>query len=134
MRMMRWVVVAAVAGVAVVAPGCGGGDEAGSDDGSPGASVEAGATLVATVGPGFDIGLTTQDGQAVASAAPGEYTIQVSDRSSIHNFHLTGPGLDEDSGLAEEGESTWTVTFEPGSYAFVCDPHSSMRGDFEVTA
>lgn len=133
MRSRRFLAVTTLA-VAVLVAGCGGDDSA-DDDGETtnGASVEAGATLLATVGPGFDISLTTQDGEAVSSAAAGEYTIEVRDRASIHNFHLTGPGVDEDSGVAEEGESTWTVTFEPGSYEYVCDPHPSMRGELDVT-
>jgi plastocyanin len=87
---------------------------------------------VATVGPGFDIALETREGEAVAAAAPGAYTLEVGDESSIHNFHLTGPGVDEDSGVAEEGSSTWSVALEPGTYVFVCDPHPSMRGEVEV--
>ena len=130
----RRLAVAALS-VAGLAAGCGGGDAAeGDGETTAGASVEAGATLVASVGPGFDISLTTLGGEEIASAAPGEYTIQVDDQASSHNFHLTGPGVDEDSGVAEEGASTWTVTLEPGTYDFLCDPHSSMRGDFEVTS
>jgi plastocyanin len=31
------------------------------------------------------------------------------------------------------GQETWTVTFAPGAYTYVCDPHSEgMRGTFSV--
>lgn len=109
---MRWKTAAVLATSALAVAGCGGGDDAGGD--AAGVAVEAGATLVATVGPGFDIALETQDGEPVASAAPGAYTLEVSDESSIHNFHLTGPGVDEDSGVAEEGALPGRSPSSPG--------------------
>ena len=48
-------------------------------------------TLSAAVGPGFSISLT-QGGSAVTTLAPGTYTVNVSDMSTLHNFHLSGPG------------------------------------------
>jgi plastocyanin len=121
---------------ALVLAGCGGDDEASvttDTQTTTETTTPAGTTLQASVGPGFDISLT-QDGQDVATLAAGEYTIEVDDQSDIHNFHLTGPGVDEDSGVSETGTSTWTVTFEAGSYHYQCDPHASqMNGDFEVT-
>jgi plastocyanin len=137
MHKRHWAVATAFAAVAIAAAGCGGGNDEGAGDTegeATGASVEPGMTLVAKVGPGFDISLTTENGEEVTSAAAGEYTIEVDDEADIHNFHLTGPGVDEDSGVSETGQSTWTVTLEPGTYDFVCDPHSgSMNGSFEVT-
>lgn len=131
------VTVLALGVVTLGAAGCGGGSDEGAGDtngDTTGAQVEPGATLEASVGPGFDISLTTQDGQDVTSLPAGEYTIEVDDQSEIHNFHLTGSGVDEDSGVAETGQSTWTVTFAAGTYTFVCDPHaSSMNGEFEVS-
>jgi plastocyanin len=133
--------IAFAVGLAVVAlalAGCGGGDDEASGttettttDTSGGAS---GTTLKASVGPGFEISLTDADGADVTSLSAGSYTIEVDDQSSAHNFHLTGSGVDEDSGVSETGTSSWNVTFEAGSYHFQCDPHSSsMNGDFEVT-
>lgn len=128
--------LALVAVAALVAAGCGGDDEesAGTTETTT-EPVAAGATLLASVGPGFDISLETEDGAAVSTLSAGEYTIEVDDQSDIHNFHLTGPGVDEDSGVSETGASTWTVTLGAGSYHFQCDPHASqMNGDFEVTS
>ena len=134
----------AVIGLAVLAlalAGCGGSDE-GSDttettttsETTTDTTAASGTTLTASVGPGFDISLTDADGAAVSTLSPGEYTIEVSDQSDIHNFHLTGPGVDEMTDVGGTGTETWTVTFAAGSYHFQCDPHAStMNGDFEVS-
>ena len=90
--------------------------------------------LVATVGTnnGADITLT-QNGVAVQHIPPGAYTIEVRDRSAIHNFHLSGPSVNRATEVAFVGTQTWSVTLSEGSYLFVCDPHSStMRGSFTV--
>ena len=133
--------VLAVIGLAVFAlalAGCGGDDDEASGTTDTETATETttatGSTLTASVGPGFSISLTGADGADISTLAAGSYTIEVDDQSDMHNFHLTGPGVDEDSGVSETGMSTWDVTFEAGSYHFQCDPHASqMNGDFEVT-
>ncbi|MBW3640344.1 MAG: hypothetical protein KY451_10915 [Actinobacteria bacterium] len=82
----------------------------------------------------FEIALTTEDGQDVTTLAAGEYTIDVTDYSTIHNFALSGQGVDEATSVSEVEQTTWTVTVEPGEYTYVCDPHPSMSGGFAVTA
>jgi plastocyanin len=90
------------------------------------------AKLAATVGPGFTITLT-QGGKKVSSLKPGTYTITVADKSNIHNFHLTGPGVNKKTGVGFKGTQTWKVTFKKGTYKYVCDPHASfMKGSFKV--
>lgn len=90
-------------------------------------------TLNGTVGPGFTITLT-QNGQPVTSLKAGTYKIVVDDKASIHDFHLTGPGVDEATEVSGTGTTTWTVTLQPGDYSFVCDPHAStMNGSFTVS-
>ena len=134
--------VVALAVLALALAGCGGSDDEGSgttettttSETTTDTTAASGSTLTASVGPGFDISLTDANGAAVSTLSAGEYTIEVNDQSDIHNFHLTGTGVDEDSGVSETGTSTWEVTFEAGSYHFQCDPHAStMNGDFEVT-
>ena len=89
--------------------------------------------LTGVVGPGFNITLT-KGGKKVTSLPAGKYTVAVSDKSDIHNFHLKGPGVNKDSGVEKVGSSRWAVTLKKGSYTFVCDPHaSSMKGTFKVT-
>lgn len=91
------------------------------------------ATLNATVGPGFSIGLT-QGGKKVKTLKAGAYVIKVADKSNIHNFHLTGPGLDKKTSVGAQGTFTWKVTLKKGTYKYVCDPHKSfMKGSFTVT-
>ena len=95
---------------------------------------EAGSTLLASVVPGFDISLTTEDGEDVTTLAPGTYAIEVNDQSNAHNFHLSGTGVDVATEVSEVGEVTWDVDLQDGTYEFVCDPHaSSMNGSFEVS-
>ena len=127
-----------LAAVALALAGCGGGNNEASGTTESQTTTEtttaSGTTLEASVGPGFEISLKDASGQDVTTLAAGTYTITVDDEADIHNFHLTGPGVDEDSGVSETGTSTWTVTFEAGSYHYQCDPHSSsMNGDFTVT-
>ena len=98
----------------------------------PAPAEAGGGTLVGTVGPGFTITLT-QDGQPVTELAAGTYTIEVDDQSGSHDFHLSGPGVDETTDVAGTGKTTWEVTLEAGDYTFVCDPHAgSMNGSFTV--
>ena len=84
--------------------------------------------LTATDGPGFTI---TMSAKAVKA---GTYTITVRDRSPIHNFHLTGPGLNKKTSVAKVGTSKWTVKLKKGIYRFICDPHATiMHGVLKVT-
>jgi plastocyanin len=92
-----------------------------------------GQTLSGVVGPGFSIKLTDSTGAPVVHLDPGTYTIQVQDLADIHNFHLTGPGVDQTTEVEGMGTFTWTVTFTDGTYHFQCDPHSTtMFGNFTV--
>jgi len=88
--------------------------------------------LTGLVGPGFTI--TLKKGTAkVAKLKPGKYTITVKDLSNIHNFHLTGPGVNKSTSVSATGTSKWTVTLKKGTYRFVCDPHKTvMKGLFKV--
>jgi hypothetical protein len=101
-----------------------------------GAAGGAGAqaqTLTGVVGPGFTIRLSDSTGAPVKNLAPGTYTIQVQDLSPEHNFHLTGPGVDQATEVETTGPVTWTVTFTDGTYHFQCDAHqTTMFGNFTV--
>src|SRR5215203_6706899 len=50
-------------------------------------------TVNGTVGPGFTIGLTMQGKKLTKLKAGTAYRFVISDRSSSHDFHLSGPGL-----------------------------------------
>ena len=85
--------------------------------------------LTGTVGPGFTISMAKKPTKA------GKYTLVVADKSSFHNFHLTGTGVDVMSEVGEQEDEDYQITLVEGSYHFQCDPHSStMFGDFDVTA
>jgi len=91
--------------------------------------------LVGVVGTNdaFVISLRDASGSLVTRLDPGTYDIAVSDRSEIHNFHLSGPQVDMATREDVKEEVTWTVTFTDGTYRYQCDPHASqLRGSFRV--
>lgn len=92
-------------------------------------------TAIVGTNDAFSITLLDASGKRVTHLDPGTYTIQVHDRSEIHNFHLTGPNVDQATDVETKEEATWTVTFADGTYNYVCDPHANiMRGSFTVGA
>jgi Copper binding proteins, plastocyanin/azurin family len=98
-----------------------------------GSSSAPNVTLTGVVGPGFTISLRNADGSTVRHLDPGTYDISVTDNAIEHNFHLTGPGVEQATDVEGTGPVTWTVTFTDGTYRFQCDPHAaSMRGTFTV--
>ena len=99
---------------------------------APGVGEAAPAKLLATVGPGEAIKLTTATGARVRTVTAGPYTIVVRDLSDEHNFVLRGAGVSKSTSVSGTGTSTWRVRIARGkTYTFVCAPHSdSMRGSF----
>jgi plastocyanin len=96
------------------------------------AAAQAAPTLTGTVGPGFTITLK-QGGKKVTSLKAGTYTFKIADKSNIHNFHLTGPGVNKKTSVGAVGTVTWKVTLRKGTYKYVCDPHATiMKGSFTV--
>ncbi len=100
------------------------------------------STMHAFVHEDNSIGLTFDDGSPVGSQdrvpptiPPGTYTVRVIDDADIHNFHLSGPGVDMATGTDSLSSPTWTVTFQPGSqYTFWCDSHPDfMYGNFQTS-
>ena len=101
--------------------------------GTSAAVADAATTLNGTVGPGFTITLK-KGSSKVTSLSAGKYTIKISDKSNIHNFHLTGPGVNKKTSVPSTGTTTWSVTLKKGTYKYVCDPHASfMKGSFTVS-
>ena len=139
MRRNRTAIALGLVVAALALAGCGGDDDDAAapdtDTTTTTATVpETGAVLNASVGPGFEISLTTEDGEPVETLAAGSYTISTDDQSDIHNFHLTGEGVDVDTGVSESGTDSFDVTVTEGTYTFVCDPHAgSMNGNFDVS-
>jgi plastocyanin len=88
--------------------------------------------LIGTVADPASISLRHENGTAVTDIPAGTYTIEVRDESIMHNFHLSGPGVDQRTDVETTGTVTWTVTLQDKArYTFVCDPHNTtMRGSF----
>lgn len=119
---------------------CGSSDTpaAGSPSAPAGGSAPAGAAgqvLTGELGENdaFTITLKDSAGAPVTTLKAGSYQVKVKDTSKIHNFALTGPGVDEKTTVPELKETTWTVTLKAGTYTFTCDPHPKMKGTFTVT-
>jgi len=95
-----------------------------------GAAVSAPAkTVTGSVGPGFTISMKLPK---LKAGVP--YRFVISDRASVHDFHLTGPGVDKViTGVGFTGTKSVVLTLKKGTYRYVCDPHSAeMNGSFKV--
>jgi plastocyanin len=87
-----------------------------------------------TVGPGFTITLTLS-GKKVAKLKAGmRYRFVITDRATIHDFHLRGPSFDRVlTSVDFQGTKSYTLKLKKGTYRFFCDPHASfMHGSFRV--
>ena len=85
--------------------------------------------IAGTVGPSFTITIANKTKPTKA----GKYVLVVSDKSSIHNFRLKGPGVNVATSVPATGPKSFKVTLKKGRYTFLCDPHpTSMRGSFTI--
>jgi plastocyanin len=118
---MRCWLVAAVVAAALAATGSG--------------SAATAKTINGTVGPGFTIALTMQGKKVTKLHAGTAYRFVISDRADIHDFHLTGPGINRVLTSVEfTGTKSFMLRLKKGSYRFVCDPHAAiMHGQFLVS-
>ena len=73
------------------------------------------------------------DGTRVTHLDPRSYLIAVDDQTTFHNFHLSGPGVNQRTDLDTMSTAQWTVDFATGTYKFLCDAHpTTMKGTFTV--
>lgn len=87
--------------------------------------------LVGSVGPGFTISLKDASGANVTHLDVGTYTLLVHDLSDLHNFHLSGPGVNVATDVIGTGDQTFTINVTDGVYNFECDAHPlQMKGAF----
>jgi len=126
---------ALVLGVAALATAtaCGGSSSGGAPAG--GGPVQHPTALDGTVGKNdaFTISLTDDAGTDITNLAAGTYKLTVHDDSGIHNFHITGSGVDDKTDIQAAQVKTFTINVKPGTYTFVCDIHPSMKGTFKVS-
>jgi plastocyanin len=92
-------------------------------------------SVTGTVGPGFTIGLVMHGKKVKKLKAGTAYRFVIRDRSSIHDFHLSGPGLNRVlTSVPFTGTKSFVMRLRKGSYRFVCDPHAGiMHGRFKVS-
>ena len=91
-------------------------------------------TLKGVVGPGFTISLKKTTGVKVTTLAPGNYVFSITDKSSIHNYVLEGPGgLNKElAGVGFTGSKTSKpITLKAGKYTYLCTVHG-FKGTFTV--
>lgn len=93
-------------------------------------------TLTGVVGTNDDFQISLSDANGpVKHLATGTYTLVVHDRSTFHDFHLFGPGVDVATTVDGTGDQTFTVTLTDGTYTFQCDAHlPAMKATFTVGA
>jgi plastocyanin len=117
----RYWLLAAVAAAALAVTGIG--------------STATAKTVKGSVGPGFTIGLSLNGKKVTKLKAGTPYRFAISDRSSSHDFHLIGPGINRVlTSVGFAGAKSFTLTLKKGSYRFQCDPHASfMHGAFKVS-
>ena len=125
MNHVRLFLIASVAAVGLIVPG------------SVGAGGAVTPLLTATVGSAtapeaYQISLADSTGAKVTHVDPGQYTIVVHDYATLHNFHLSGPGVDQATAVETPEQATWNVTFtDGGTYKYICDAHPTLlRGSF----
>ena len=85
--------------------------------------------------PGFTIGLAMHGKKVTKLKAGTPYRFVIRDRAAIHDFHLTGPGLNRVlTSVPFTGTKSFVLRLRKGSYRFMCDPHSGiMHGRFKVS-
>ena len=98
-----------------------------------GSASAAPKTVNGAVGPGFTISLKL-GGKKVTRLKATTYRFKVADKSSIHNFHISGPGVNKViTGVGFKGTKTVTIKLRKGTYRYRCDPHpGEMHGSFKV--
>jgi len=138
MRDLRLALSVGLAFAALAAAGCGDGN----DEGSATTWTADVPRLIATVGSpddpdAYEISLTTEDGEEITTVlAGGEYQLEISDLSTIHNFHLAArqTGVDLATEVSGTGERTAVVMLqEPEAYIYFCDAHpATMEATFSI--
>ena len=101
------------------------------------AAVVGASALSATAPAATTVGrLTANDGRgftitmSAKTVKAGTYRIAVHDRSSIHNFHLIGPGVNKKTSVAAVTTVTWT---SPSSEAHITSCAIPMRRSSRVS-
>jgi plastocyanin len=139
--MLKTSTAVLVAGVALVAAGCGGDDDEGAGTGTA-ATTQAPATA-ASGGSGGALRLTSPESGALEydrdslEAGAGSVRIDYRNPSPVpHNVSVKGDGLDAQGEVVQNGTSTVTADLQPGTYTFYCSvpghEAAGMKGTLTV--
>jgi hypothetical protein len=84
----------------------------------PGAPTLRGRVGTEDSADAFEIPLVDEAGTPVTALPAGQYDVEVTDWSDVHDLHLSGGdgAVDEKTGIRGHGQTLWVVTFEPGDH------------------
>jgi plastocyanin len=129
----------AVVALSFAGAACGGDDD---DDEAeePAAEETTGETTEGGGGGGTTLELAADPGGALAfdqtelTAPAGEVTIHLTNDAQIpHNVEVEGNGVEEVSETVTGGDTSLTLTLEPGEYEFYCAVPGHREGGMEGT-
>ena len=87
----------------------------------------AAKTVQGSVGPGFTIKLTLAGKKVTKLKKRVRYRFLIRDRSSIHDFHLIGPGVNRVlTSVDFTGTKSVVLKLRKGTYRFICIMHGAF--------
>jgi len=125
----------AVVALSLAVAACGGDDDEEAEEPAAADTAEdagggAGTTLELAADPG---GALSFD-QTELTASAGEVTINLTNAAQIpHNVAVEGNGVDEVSETVTAGDTSLTLTLEPGEYTFYCAVPGHREAGMEGT-
>jgi plastocyanin len=115
-----------LAGVGIGVVNAAQGDDAGRIQHQP--TVSQRAKITGSVGPGMTISVSRH------KVGHGMYTFTVHDKSTMHNWHIVGPGVNRKTSVSKKVTKTFTVQLKKGTYKIRCDVHPlTMKTQIKVT-
>ena len=127
----------AVVALSFAVAACGGDDDEAEE---PAAEETTGETTGGGGGGGTTLELAADPGGALAfdqtelTAPAGEITIHLTNEAQIpHNVEVEGNGVEEVSETVTGGDTSLTLTLEPGEYVFYCAVPGHREGGMEGT-
>jgi plastocyanin len=131
MRRLTAIITAAASTVALAGIGVGVVNAAQGSDSSTAQqqpSDTSRAKITGSVGPGMTISVSRH------KATPGTYTFTVTDKSTMHNWHIIGPGVNRKTPINKKVTKTFTVQLKKGTYKIRCDVHpTTMKTHITVS-
>jgi plastocyanin len=86
------------------------------------------AKITGSVGPGMTISVSRH------KVGHGTYTFTVTDKSTMHNWHIFGPGVNRKTSISKKVTKTFTVQLKKGTYKIHCDVHpTTMKTHITVS-